>query len=72
MTPLDWEEAPIAKEHARAAFDCGNAELNSYLQRYARQNHESGGAKATPKDYRFRPVSSVRSYNSIPGGMCLP
>ncbi len=45
MTPLDWEEAPIAKEHGRAAFDCGNAELNSYLQRYARQNHESGGAK---------------------------
>ncbi|MGB9114260.1 DUF1295 domain-containing protein, partial [Bradyrhizobium sp.] len=29
-------------------------------------------AKATPKDYRFRSVPSVRSYNSIPGGMCRP
>src|SRR5271165_4687150 len=45
MTGFDWEEAAIAKEHDRAAFDCGNADLNLYLQRYARQNHESGGAK---------------------------
>ncbi len=45
MTQLGWEEAAIVKEHGRAAFDCGNADLNSYLQRYARQNHESGGAK---------------------------
>jgi GNAT superfamily N-acetyltransferase len=45
MTGLGWEEAAIAKKHDRAAFDCGNAELNTYLQRYARQNHESGGAK---------------------------
>jgi GNAT superfamily N-acetyltransferase len=53
MTGLDWEEAPIAKIHGRAAFDCGNADLNLYLQRYARQNHESGGAKcyaAVPPD----------------------
>ncbi len=45
MTRLDWEEAAIAKKHDRGAFDCGNADLNLYLQRYARQNHESGGAK---------------------------
>ena len=53
MTGLDWEEAAIAKRHDRAAFDCGNADLNLYLQRYARQNHESNGAKcfvAVPAD----------------------
>lgn len=45
MTVLSWKEVPIAKEHDRAAFDCGDIDLNVYLQRYARQNHESGGAK---------------------------
>jgi hypothetical protein len=28
-----------------AGFDCGDADLDLYLHRYARQNHESGGAK---------------------------
>jgi GNAT superfamily N-acetyltransferase len=51
MTGLAWEEAPIDKRHDRTAFDCGEPDLNLYLRRYARQNHESGGAKcflATP------------------------
>ena len=46
-----WQEAPIGKLHDRKAFDCGEPVLNAYLQRFARQNHESGGAKtfvATP------------------------
>ncbi len=45
MSSLVWQEMPIGKQHDRAAFDCGDAELNTYLQRFARQNHESGGAK---------------------------
>ena len=45
MTALMWEEAPLARHHDRTAFDCGDAALNIYLQRYARQNHDSGGAK---------------------------
>lgn len=45
MSGLSWEEAPIGKTHDRSGFHCGDADLNSYLQRYARQNHESGGAK---------------------------
>lgn len=45
MTALVWAETPLAKRHDRTTFDCGNADLNLYLQRYARQNHESGGAK---------------------------
>jgi GNAT superfamily N-acetyltransferase len=53
VTAIAWEEAPIAKQHDRAAFDCGDSDLNLYLQRYARQNHDSGGAKcfvAAPSD----------------------
>jgi GNAT superfamily N-acetyltransferase len=53
MTALVWDEAPIARHHDRAAFDCGDASLNIYLQKFARQNHESGGAKcfvACPTD----------------------
>ena len=42
---LTWEETPLAKQHDRAAFDCADDDLNLYLRRYARQNHESGGAK---------------------------
>lgn len=57
MTALVWDEAPIAKQHDRAGFDCGDADLNIYLQKFARQNHESGGAKcfvASPADMPTR------------------
>jgi hypothetical protein len=50
---LVWEEAPLAKHHDRAAFDCGDPDLNVYLQRYARQNHESGGAKCFVNRKRY-------------------
>lgn len=52
---MNWHEEPIAKQHDRATFDCGDADLNRFLQRYARQSHESGGAKtfiATPDGAR--------------------
>lgn len=45
MIALEWAEAPLARAHDRAGFDCGDTELNLYLRRYARQNHDSGGAK---------------------------
>ena len=40
-----WHEEPISKRHDREAFDCGDAALNEFLQRYARKSHEMGGAK---------------------------
>ena len=40
-----WTEAAIDKSHDRKAFDCGDAALNDYLVKFARQNHASGGAK---------------------------
>lgn len=45
MTLRSWHEEPIDKRHDRAAFDCGNADLNAFLVRHARQSHEKGGAK---------------------------
>src|SRR3974390_1936312 len=33
------------QEHGRGAFDCGDAAMNEFLKRYARQSHELGGAK---------------------------
>lgn len=44
--PPGWREEPIARRHDRKSFDCGSPELNEYLDRYARQNHETGGAKS--------------------------
>ncbi len=46
MTIAAWHEEPISKRHDREAFDCGEAALNDFLRRYARKNHELGGAKS--------------------------
>ncbi len=40
-----WREEPINKLHDRTDFNCGDAKLNEFLHRHARQNHEKGGAK---------------------------
>ena len=45
MNITTWHEEPIGKRHDRGAFDCGEAALNEFLQRYARKSHEMGGAK---------------------------
>jgi len=45
MTLPLWHEEPIAKRHNRETFDCGDASLNDFLRRHARQTHERGGAK---------------------------
>ena len=45
MTLPNWREEPIAKRHNRKGFDCGQADLNAFLAKYARQAHESGASK---------------------------
>jgi GNAT superfamily N-acetyltransferase len=45
MTLPGWHEEPIARKHDRKAFDCGDADLNDFLHRYARQSHDLGAAK---------------------------
>lgn len=71
-----WREVPHA--HDRASFDCGVPALNTYLARFARQNHEIGGAKtfvAVPIDeptrvlgyYSISPASIV--YDRVPNSV---
>ena len=69
MTALRWEEAPIAKRHDRAAFDCGDADLNLYLQKYARQNHESGGAKCFVAAPAAAPARILGFYTLSPASL---
>jgi GNAT superfamily N-acetyltransferase len=67
-----WEEAPIGKAHDRAAFACGEPDLDEYLKRYARQNHESGGAKcfvAAPAD---EPTRVLGFYTLSPASLEYP
>ena len=45
MQDVAWVEQALTRQHDRDSFDCGVDPLNEYLRRYARQNHESGGAK---------------------------
>lgn len=45
MTAPVWHEEAIAKKHDRKAFDCGQEDLNRFLQQYARQAHEHGASK---------------------------
>lgn len=50
---VEWREEALSRRHDRAGFDCGVPALNEYLQRYARQQHEGGGARtfvAVPLD----------------------
>jgi hypothetical protein len=35
----------LARDHSAQAFDCGHAELNKFLKRYALQSQESEGSK---------------------------
>jgi GNAT superfamily N-acetyltransferase len=35
-----WTFHPIDNTFNREAFDCGNEQLNTYLKRFARQNHD--------------------------------
>lgn len=66
---VEWLEQPIGRHHDREHFDCGAPQLDEYLQRYARQNHDSGGAKtfvAVPPD---APTRVLGYYSITPGAI---
>jgi GNAT superfamily N-acetyltransferase len=69
MTALGWEESPLGKNHDRKAFDCGEDDLNVYLKRYARQNHESGGAKCFVACPREAPARILGFYTLSPASI---
>lgn len=66
---IDWREEPVGRQHDRAAFDCGSLELNTYLQRYARQNHELGGAKTFVAVVPSEPSHVLGYYTVSPGSI---
>jgi GNAT superfamily N-acetyltransferase len=66
---LDWREEPIGRHHDRKGFDCGSRELNEYLGQYARQNHESGGAKTFVAVPPSEPTRVLGYYSISPGAI---
>lgn len=50
MTAQAWHEEPIAKKHDRKTFDCGQEDLNRFLQQYARKAHEHRASKVAVDD----------------------
>ncbi len=71
MSLAEWREQPIAREHDRAGFDCGSPDLNDYLRRHARQNHESGGAKTFVFTARDAPGKIAGYYSITPGSIAF-
>ena len=59
MTLLSWHEEAISKTHNRKAFNCGDADMNNFLQRYARQAHEQNASKT------FCAIDSVTPNNIL-------
>ncbi|WP_164987236.1 MULTISPECIES: GNAT family N-acetyltransferase [Mesorhizobium] len=59
----------MGKQHDRAAFNCDDADLNTYLQRFARQNHESGGAKTFVAVTAEDPSHILGFYSLSPASM---
>lgn len=68
---LSWREEPIGRHHDRRNFDCGVEDLNAYLRRYARQNHESGGAKTFVAVLSAEPARVLGYYAISPGAIAF-
>ena len=69
MAAPRWREEPIGRRHDRKSFDSGVAELNQYLERYARQNHASGGAKTFVAVAPDAPARVLGYYSVSPGAI---
>lgn len=69
--PVTWREQALTRRHDRAGFDCGVAALNEYLRRYARQNHESGGAKTFVAVPTKTPTAILGYYTISPGAVAF-
>jgi GNAT superfamily N-acetyltransferase len=69
VNALGWCEEPIGRQHDRGGFDCGSADLNLYIARYARQNHDSGGAKTFVAASVAQPARILGYYTISPGAI---
>lgn len=67
--PRQWREEALTRSHDRTGFDCGVQALNDYLRRYARRNHESGGAKTFVAAAVDAPGTVLGYYTIAPGAV---
>jgi GNAT superfamily N-acetyltransferase len=68
--PVDWRIEPLRRDHDRAGFGCGEAALDDYLARFARQNHESGVSR-TFVAVRAAEPTVILGYYSLAAGSIL-
>jgi GNAT superfamily N-acetyltransferase len=68
---VDWREEALHRRHDRSTFDCGIVALNDYLKRFARQNHESGGAKTFVAVAPDSPARVLGYYTISPGAIAF-
>lgn len=68
---MEWREEALARHHERTNFDCGVGALNEYLQRYARQSHDSGGAKTFVAVSPRAPSAVLGYYTISPGAIAF-
>jgi GNAT superfamily N-acetyltransferase len=64
-----WREEAIGRSHDRKSFDCGEPALNEYLERFARQNNESGGAKTLVAVGPDDPTTILGYYSLCPASL---
>jgi GNAT superfamily N-acetyltransferase len=69
LSRSDWIEAPIGKLHDRKRFDCGDPDLNTYLSRFARQNHDRGAAKTFVAVIESDPATILGYYSLSPASL---
>jgi GNAT superfamily N-acetyltransferase len=69
IPPVEWREEPIGRHHDRKRFSCGSPDLDAYLVRYARQNHETGGAKTFVAVSPAEPTRVLGFYSISPGAI---
>lgn len=67
--PIDWRDVPLAKEHDRSGFDCGDTQLNTWLMRYARQSHTNGSAKTFVATSEAAPSRILAFYSLSPASV---
>ncbi|MBU4528820.1 MAG: GNAT family N-acetyltransferase [Hoeflea sp.] len=69
MSLSPWHEEAIRKSHDRASFDCGDAGMTVFLQRFARQGHEQNAAKTFCAIDDARPDRILGFYTIAPASV---
>jgi GNAT superfamily N-acetyltransferase len=66
MTLPPWHEESIARMHDRASFDCGDAQMNDFLRRFARQSHDQHASKTICAVDDMQPTRILGFYTIAP------